>query len=611
MEKIMENYAKHSYEKLRILQPHVKTKGLYVEKGYYFILCENKDVKGLGKTNQTVSEMFDGEIRTLGCPVKLVDEIPADAVLINHRTDDEVIALAGNPLTVFELNKQLALLIPNNFPKIWIEYNNETGNTDVFLERMPSPQEEEVLKDKINFITAVISPIKFNLDAEVEKRFPSKLHDPLSITVSNHASNSFSKTLLDKWEEDEQLWSDNKHTLFKDIRSNEVKENSKNSTCLINGQFAEAHNIRNYLTLFDELQIVIPIESSWEEFIKSLDVTETDLLKLLELNKVKLIFPHSIQRYKKSLLEYAVSINPANLILSRELAHKTVLDLKQRNPLVFLPTSIDEKQEILSAMYYLATELANPLEQKWMQQLTDELSNTWCSMYELLGIRGAMGTFNVGLGPIINSTLKSFTGKDYFIEIMQASNSIEWAAANNAVLCPVGPLARNEEQLAYLYSGVRRGWNLEIETSPNIATDAILTIAQYVPVVELAQTFTSTEIQRFRQLIVDVTHNKSSEEINAVIQDFNENVKKFEKNRNRIDTWDVKGVTLDTSLEVANSAIPFAGFVTKQIGRILQHKGANHKKIGEIVDRVHSKVYSTSPNVILVSRMRDKVKDLL
>lgn len=194
---------------------------------------------------------------------------------------------------------------------------------------------------------------------------------------------------------------------------------------------------------------------------------------------------------------------------------------------------------------------------------------------------------------------------------MQASNSIEWAAANNAVLCPVGPLARNEERLAYLYSGVREGWNLEIETSPNIATDAILTIAQYVPVIELAQTFTSTEIKRFRQLIVDVTHNKSSEEINAAIQDFNENVKRFERNRNRIDTWDVKGVTLDTGLEVANSAIPFMGFVTKQIGRILKHKGANHKKIGEIVDRVQSKVYRTSPNVILVSKMRDKVKDLL
>ncbi|WP_418301878.1 hypothetical protein [Lysinibacillus fusiformis] len=84
---------------------------------------------------------------------------------------------------------------------------------------MPSPEEEKTLKDKIKFLTAVISPIKFHLDAEVEKRFPSKTHDPLSINVSNHASNSFSKILLDKWEEDEQLWSDSKHILFKEIDS--------------------------------------------------------------------------------------------------------------------------------------------------------------------------------------------------------------------------------------------------------------------------------------------------------------------------------------------------------------------------------------------------------
>ncbi|MGE7986570.1 hypothetical protein [Lysinibacillus fusiformis] len=171
------------------------------------------------KTNQTVSEIFDREIRTFGCPVKMVDEIPVYAILINEHTDDEIISLAGNPLNIVELNKQLALLIPTGFPKFWIDYNNEAGNTDIFLEKMPSPEEEKTLKDKIKFLTAVISPIKFHLDAEVEKWFPSKTHDPLSINVSNHASNSFSKILLDKWEEDEQLWSDSKHILFKEIDS--------------------------------------------------------------------------------------------------------------------------------------------------------------------------------------------------------------------------------------------------------------------------------------------------------------------------------------------------------------------------------------------------------
>lgn len=128
---------------------------------------------------------------------------------------------------------------------------------------------------------------------------------------------------------------------------------------------------------------------------------------------------------------------------------------------------------------------------------------------------------------------------------MQASNSIEWAAATGAVLCPTGPLANNEENLAYLYSGVKQNWRLEVETTPNLATGNILTIAQYVPVVELAQAFTSTEISRFRKLLSDLTHNKSPDEIDEIIRDFNSSVKRYEKNKRRLDSWDSKGVTLD------------------------------------------------------------------
>ncbi|WP_418301877.1 hypothetical protein [Lysinibacillus fusiformis] len=69
------------------------------------------------KTNQTVSEIFDQEIRTFGCPVKMVHEIPVDAILINEHTDNEIISLAGNPLNIVELNKQPALLISTIFQK--------------------------------------------------------------------------------------------------------------------------------------------------------------------------------------------------------------------------------------------------------------------------------------------------------------------------------------------------------------------------------------------------------------------------------------------------------------------------------------------------------------
>jgi hypothetical protein len=613
LSKVLENYAKHNYERLRVLQPHLETYGLFKSESKYYIYCEDIDIKAFGETERTLVEVFNNEIRTAGCPLQLVTSIPDGAIQIEERTIVDIITLVGDPLNIIDFNKQLSLLIPSNFPEMWVEFNFGIQGWSILTEVILTQEEQEVITEKIEILSGTAPRIEFKLDTNVKRHFPKETHDPLSIAVSRHSTYGFSKEFMDKWERDEQLWSDNKHSLFTTLEEDEENTKTKKdtSTCLINGQIGEAHNIRNYLTMFGELQIVMPIESSYEQFLKSLDVTEIELLKLLEINKVKLIFPYSVQRYSKSLLENAVHVNPTSIMLSRELTNKTIIDLKQRNPLVFLPATIQEKQEILSNLISLSQEVKESFERDWLMGLTLELSNTWGFMYQLLAIRGAVGTFNIGLGPIINSMIKKTSGNDYFIEIMQASNSIEWAAANNAVLCPIGPLAKNEERLAYLYSGIREGWRMELETSPNIATGEILTIAQYVPVIELAQTFTGSEIQRFRKLIVDVTNNRSAEEIQTIIQGFNESVKSYEKNRKRTESWDMKGVTLDAGLEVANSAIPFAGFVTKQLGRIIGHYGDRYNRVGNVVNQVQSKIYRTSPNVILVSKMRDKIKDLL
>jgi len=611
---ILENYARNSYEKVRVLQPQLQVNGLYKKGLEYFIVCDSLDVEVFGESTASIVEFFNNKIRVAGSSVQLVTHIPEGAVQVKEeRTIEEMITLAGEPLTSIELNKQISLLLPRDFPKIWIKFNGEFERWDVYSERTLNQTEKEIVIKKLEIILNSKVQVEFFVDTNIQRYFPNKTHDPLSILVSKHSTHNFSKALMNKWEEDEQLWSDNKQKLFTTSEEDEGVNEDRipSSSCLINGQSGDPHNIRNYLTLFDEVQIVMPIESSYEKFINSLGIQEDELLELLEINKVKLIFPHSIQRYNKSLVEKAASFNPNGIMLTRELAYKTVLDLRHRNPLVFLPTNIQEKHEILSNLMLLSSESRGEFERKWIEGLTYELSNTWNSMYQLLSIRGAIGTYNVGLGPTINSMIKQASGNDYMLENMHACHSIEWAAANNAVLCPIGHLAQHEERLAYLYSGVREGWNLEIETSPNIATGEILTIAQHVPVIELAKSFTGSEIRRFRQLVVDITRNKSNEEIQIAIEEFNDSVKRYERNQSRTDSWDLKGITLDASLEMANAAIPFAGFVTKQLGRLIGFGAERYTGLDKVVNQVQSKVYGTSPNVILVSKMRNKMKDLL
>jgi len=597
-----------SYERLLLNQPQLKTYGIYKSRNRYYIKCESLQALPINSEYQNIVDSFHNEIRTIGCPIELVTELPNESIKLEERYTSDIINLSGNPLNIFDFNKQLSLLLSAELPKLWVEFNHLIKGWNVFLERKASKDEENIIKNKISMLCGYNVNVVFKIGLNLKNEY-NDCND-LSLAVSRLSVFNYSKSIMTKWEQDEQIWSDNKVKLFSSpsVGSDDQKIPTR-SACLINSLNYKAYNIRNYLTLFSEVILVVPPGDKIEELLYYLDLTQKELLKLLEINRIKLIFPHSITRYNKEFLENTASIAPSNLTFSRELAYKTVNDLKCRNPLFFLPLSIEEKKEVLFELLDLASKQDE--KNKWINSLVNELSRSWSNMYEMLAIRGALGTFNVGLGPIINTMMKTFTGRDYFLEIMQADNSIEWAAANQAVLCPVGPLAQNEIQLAYLYSGVRENWDFELVTQPNIATGEILTIARHIPVEELAVAFTGTEIDQFRKVLVDITQNKTPEELRKAIQAFNQSVKSFEKNRKRIETWDVQGIYLDAFLEVSNLAIPFSGFIVKRLGNLINDLGDRYKFIDKILRQIEAKAHRTSPNVVLVSRMRDKVKDLL
>lgn len=611
MYSILEKYALYSYELLLLQQPHLKIEGIYKSNNEFLIKCENINIRPLNSKYDTVAETFNNEIKIAGCPVNLVTDLPDHSLHMEARKPLDIINLAGNPFNITDFNEQFSLILPKKLPNLYVNFKKSILGFDIIVERELLQSEKDIVSEKINIFCGYNIPINYIVDVNVQKQFKRKTSDNLSLIISRHSPLNYNKALMNKWERDEELWVDNRKKLFLDESFNKIKKHSNISSCLINGSFGEAHDIRNYLTLFSDIKIVVPIESNYEALLKSLNVKEDELLELLELNKVKLLFPYSLNLYDKNIVEKAAIINPDNIILSRELACLTLTDLKRRNPFIFLPKTIDEKKEVLSDLVKLAMHSSDSNNRKWLEGLIYELSNSWSYMYENLSFRGALGTFNVGLGPIINTTIKSLTGKDYLIEIMEASNSIEWAAANQAILCPVGPLSQNEINLAHLYSGVRNDWELNLITKPNIATDGILSIANHVPVLELAETFSGTEIDRFRELVTDLTHNKNSEDLEIVIQEFNKSVKSFEKKSKHLEMWDIKGIILDSAIEITNSAIPFSGFITKQIGRILNYCGEHCSALDQVLRNVEAKTHLTSPNVILVSKMRNKIKDLL
>ena len=605
---IGDGYALYSYERLRLEQPHLKVDGIYKDGSRYYIKCDDLEIAPVNSESKNIVEVFNKSIRVIGCYIELVTEVPKNACKMDEIDERKIINLSGNPLNLYDFNSQLSLILSNSLPQMWVEFNHQNQGWSVLSERKLSDEEESSIKKGIYTLCGYSANVNFKIGLS-NKNVP-KINDGLYISVSRFSRHNYSSEVINKWEADEQIWSDNKQKLFSSSIADNLRK-KKHSACLINGMTCKASNIRNYLTLFSEVNIIVPPESKYEELLNSLDVTKDEILKLLEFDRVKLIFPMAVNRYNKEIIENAIETNPTNVIFSRELAYRTVLDLKCRNPIVFIPKTIEERQKVLAELLLLASNTSQGSECVWINGLVKELSNTWSIMHEMLSIRGAMGTFNVGLGPIINSMIRALTNKDNFLEIMLASNSIEWAAANQAVLCPSGALAKNEINLAYLYSGVRDNWKAELITDPNIATEGILTIAKYVPVLELAQAFSGAEIDRFRKIVVEITNSNRSEDISEAIRKFNESVKVFEKRDKYLDAWDIKGIILDATQSAANITIPFSGFLIKKLENLALELENKYEHIGDIAMLAKAKLLNASPNVVLVSKMRDKVKDML
>ncbi|WP_217578942.1 hypothetical protein, partial [Mesorhizobium sp. GbtcB19] len=65
----LKNYAIYSYERLRLLQPHIQTTGIFRVGDKYIIHCENPGLPAIEGNGKSIKDVFNNEIRVAGCPV--------------------------------------------------------------------------------------------------------------------------------------------------------------------------------------------------------------------------------------------------------------------------------------------------------------------------------------------------------------------------------------------------------------------------------------------------------------------------------------------------------------------------------------------------------------
>ncbi len=606
----MENYDRYycrwSYDEFRLREPHIKTDGLWQAGDWYYIKCEDLSDKPLEETDMSLEEYFDYAIKTAGAPVKLVEKVPEGAVRVDERSLEEVAALHGSPLNASEFNQQLAVLLPPEFPMFSVSFQG--NHWLVRTSRTLTANEKKLFKDLlIKKGILVNETVVFTLfSPQQAKKEPSSSN--LIIIPSKFFQKDISSTLRKKWEFDEQLWVDNYIQLWtspKDFKN----EKTNKSSCLVDVSCQANFALRNYVVLFEEVFLIAPLHVYQDSVFSTLEVTEKELIQLAGMKKIKLVFPHSLERYNLSLLEQLTDENPDSVILTRELALKTMIDSRQRNPLLYAPLSISERQTILSVLIRIADQAEEEVTRKFFTALSKELIRIWSNMEHLLAVRGSMAIPGTGSGILFGEILKTLTGKNYVLELIDAAMPVEWAGALNATVCPNGPEGRqhNTAQLAYMLSGIRPDNKIDLFCKPNLATEGILTIAKHVPVVELARDFKSGDIQRFHRLVKNISNHHPPAEMEVIIEHFNNEVRQYDHRSRNLQVWDIKGLILEGVNSLAGFFIP--SVIWNLFAALLLNQAEKHPSFGYVLDKLKASVYHTTPDAVLVSRMVSKARN--
>lgn len=110
-------YARWSYKRLLLMQPHITVQGLWKLGDWFYASCPDLD-KGLkAKDDQPLQEWFNSSGRATCSLIKLSATIPQGATQVPERTVEERAMLSGEPLSVRDAYVQLSLALPKDFPK--------------------------------------------------------------------------------------------------------------------------------------------------------------------------------------------------------------------------------------------------------------------------------------------------------------------------------------------------------------------------------------------------------------------------------------------------------------------------------------------------------------
>ncbi|MCD0279381.1 hypothetical protein JWH04_10585 [Xanthomonas melonis] len=473
----------------------------------------------------------------------LLETSPPEGILVpSERGSLDEAWCVDEPMSLANVNQLLSLVDPT-LPEGTLDWRHGRGFCFISTE-IPDSGKMKRVRDAANAIGIVVEA--FIID---EQLAPA----PLGSLITRRQAVSLPQSLRTRLEHDEATW----HRYLR--REDQAQVSSQltpaSSACLIDGESQGEATLSELLCLYDVVNVLLP---RWHgDWLRANRLSPADLTELCGCGRVRLVLPHGLQEYPSGQLAEVAERAPDALVLSRELAVRTLESNARKDPLTYGAFPNEFKAAIRGAIHQVFPQFAPFLTTPGHRAPAANLDFA-------LATQGALGLLAVGPGARLAEILRSHTGVDPWIEFALASAGVEWALGLGAAWVPRVVGGYDETPFAraigsFWGRGPLLGGDL-MANRMHTVVEGLLTVSE-IPPLEVARSLTRTDRSRFNSVakklfVADVPQ----EELLLAVEALNQHTRAFEAKVERLRRW-----KLDT-LVVALATKPIGDMVDDGTG---------------------------------------------
>lgn len=625
---LSDGIVRQSYERFLLSQPQLEFGGLWFKDDVYYIVCRRSPTHEAGPDHGTIKDRFWMYEMMGSPPTEVVADVPVGADRVPCRSAEDLALLHGSSRTFPELVLALNLALPREFPNFRLE--GSSLECTAILERELSDEESRAFIDACHAVGIKrIKQIRVDSDASRHSNFihvfGSKIGDAgddLYLTPSRRLSPNVPQRLRWIVEDDEDFWRDRRKQL---LATTEIEQPAEvlptkwhvpEASCVLDPRAYPANNIRNYLSIFRQVLLVLPTVDQLDQKLNELRIGAKDLVELVRIGRVSLLLPESIDRYPYQILAPLAEDVPERLLASRRLAAATIVDTRKRLPFFYPASSVEERYQFLHELANTSLQAGDDELRRFRMALVKAVSDAW-SMGEL-GVHhsGGAATSLLGIGQLCAGRVMAETGHDYWSEFVTAAAGVEWAGALGATIAPAPDAEPYTDLLAAYYSRVHAAGVPSIQPEVHRLVKRVLVLNDDAPVLQFATAFSGADIDRLRDCLQNMAKwNADQEELEIAVDGFNKSIMALERQQHKLAPMDILqlapivggisgaipgtiSVWIGLGMWVAKNLVPFAS------NRLAAHS----KTVSAIFDQVNGLLTRSPRDAVLVARMRKQAR---